>query len=97
MEYQVRVTRIEAGKMGQFVEEWKATVARLRRRRGFMISGAWALEETDEFVWVLGWDGDGSFAEADAAYYASDERRAFDPDPARLIVETVDHMGRRIV
>jgi hypothetical protein len=31
-----------------------------------------------------GWD---AFEAADAAYFASPERRGFDPDPARLIEE----------
>lgn len=97
MEYQVRVTRIQPGKLEQFVNEWTATVARLRRRRGFTIVGAWAMDETNDFLWILGYDGEGTFAEADAAYYASDERQTFDPDPARLIVYTEDRMGRHIV
>jgi hypothetical protein len=52
------------------------------------VLGAWAVEETDEFVWVIAYDGPGTFEEADAAYYASPERVALDPDPARHLVET---------
>ena len=55
------------------------------------------MEGTDDFIWVLGYDGDEGFAAADAAYYASGERNAFDPDPARLIVSTNDRMGRRVM
>src|ERR687896_534671 len=40
------------------------------------------------FMWLLvhpgGWE---AFEEADARYFASPERKAFDPDPARLIEE----------
>lgn len=97
MEYQVRITRIRPGKLDQFITEWTATVARLRRRWGFTIVGAWAVDETNDFVWILGYDGDGTFADADAAYYDSDERREFDPDPSRLIVSTYDRMGRHVV
>ena len=97
MTYQVRVTEIEPGMMDVFIQEWVGTVARLRRRRGFTIVGAWAIEGTNDFVWILGYDGEEGFAAADAAYYASEERKAFDPDPARLIVSTDDRMGRRIV
>ncbi len=97
MAYQVRVTTIAPGVMETFVEEWTATVAPLRRRLGFTVAGAWVMEGTDDFIWVLGYDGDEGFAAADAAYYASGERNAFDPDPARLIVSTNDRMGRRVM
>ena len=68
MEYQVRITRIQQGMLDTFIEEWTATVARLRRRRGFTLAGAWAIDETSDFIWVLGYDGDEGFAAADAAY-----------------------------
>ena len=97
MEYQVRVTRIEPGMLDRFIEEWTATVARLRRRRGFTIVGAWAIAETNDFVWILGYDGEEGFAAADAAYYDSDERKDFAPDPARWITSSNDRLGRRIV
>ena len=96
-EYQIRVTTIQPGRLSQFVEEWTATVARLRRRRGFTILGAWTIEETNDFVWILGYDGEDGFAAADAAYYDSEERKTLDPNPARLIVSTDDQMGRRVV
>jgi hypothetical protein len=85
---QLRDYRIRAGELDRFVEEWQTGVAPLRRARGFQIPSAWAIAEEDRFLWLLvhpgGWD---AFAEADAAYYASPERVALDPDPARLIEE----------
>jgi hypothetical protein len=85
---QLRDYRIRAGELDRFVEEWRTGVAPLRRARGFQIAGAWTIAEEDRFLWLLvhpgGWE---AFAEADAAYYASPERAALDPDPARLIEE----------
>jgi hypothetical protein len=85
---QLRDYRIRAGELDRFVEEWRTGVALLRRARGFQIPGAWTVPEEHRFIWLLvhpgGWD---AFAEADAAYYASPERAALDPDPARLIEE----------
>lgn len=85
---QLRDYRIRAGELDRWVEEWRTGVAPLRRARGFEIPGAWTIAEEDRFVWLLthpdDWD---AFAEADAAYYASPERAALDPDPARLIEE----------
>jgi hypothetical protein len=88
MATQLRDYRIRDGELERWVEEWRAGVAPLRRARGFEIAGAWTIPEEGRFVWLLvhpgGWD---AFAEADAAYYASPERTALDPDPARLIEE----------
>jgi hypothetical protein len=42
---------------------------------------------SDEFVWLLEHEDPRSFEAAEAAYYASAERQAVSPDPARLIVE----------
>jgi hypothetical protein len=84
MPTQVRVYRIAPGELSQFVREWREQIAPLRERHGFVVEHAWASEEEDTFVWILRYDGD-DWAAADRAYYDSDERRAMDPDPARLI------------
>ncbi len=64
---------------------WTTGVLPLRRRAGFA-SEAWTVPEHDLFVWLVTYDGAGSFQAADNAYYASAERVALDPDPARWIV-----------
>ncbi len=88
MATQLRQYRIRAGELDRFVEEWRAHLAPLRRRVGFDIPGAWTISEESRFIWLLvhpgGWD---AFEEADARYFASPQRKAFDPDPARLIEE----------
>jgi hypothetical protein len=88
MATQLRDYRIRAGELDRFIQEWRIGVAPLRRARGFEIPSAWTIPGEDRFVWLLvhpgGWD---AFAKADAAYYASPERTALDPDPARLIEE----------
>ena len=58
----------------------------LRQRAGFRVE-AWAIEAESRFVWILAHDGPATFADADAAYYASPERAALDPDPAQWIVD----------
>jgi hypothetical protein len=82
---QLRIYRIQPGKLDQFVREWRAGVVPLREKHGFRVDGAWAVEGEDRFVWILTFAGAGTFEEADAAYYASPERKALQPDPARLI------------
>ena len=85
---QLRDYRIVPGELDRFVEEWADHLAPLRRACGFEIAAAWTVPAEDRFVWLLahegGWD---AFHVADAAYFASPERRGFDPDPARLISE----------
>jgi hypothetical protein len=87
---QLRVYRIEAGHLEDFASAWKRGVEPLRRRFGFS-SQAWTVPGDDVFVWLLAYDGDGTFESADAAYYASSERRAMRPDPARWIAANETH------
>lgn len=88
MATQLRDYRIAEGSLDQFVEEWSTRIAPIRRELGFTIDGAWTVEDESRFVWLLTYPGDwDAFAAADRAYYGSAQRRALDPDPARLIEE----------
>jgi hypothetical protein len=85
---QLRDYRIREGDLDRFVDEWRSHLAPLRRSVGFEIPAAWKIPAEHRFVWLLRHAGDwASFEEADARYFASPERKAFDPDPARLIEE----------
>ncbi len=68
MEYQVRRYRIVPGKLDEFVHAWKTGVVPLREQLGFQFHGAWSIEESNEFVWVISYDRSEGFAAADAAY-----------------------------
>lgn len=85
---QLRDYRIVAGELDRFVSEWQSRLAPLRRAMGFEIPGAWTIPAEHRFIWLLvhpdGWE---AFDGADAAYFASPERTALAPDPARLIEE----------
>jgi hypothetical protein len=82
MEWQLRIYTIREGGFDEWLDEWTAHVAPLRRRLGFRVLGPWVDRERRTFVWLLGAD---EFGAADERYYASDERHAIDPDPARHI------------
>jgi hypothetical protein len=86
MRFQLRVYRIEDGRVDDFVREWRELVLPLRRQLGFSVLGPWVNREDSRFVWVIGYDGD--IREADERYYRSPERGAMHPDPARLVVES---------
>lgn len=83
MKYQLRMYTVRPGEMNEWVAEWKAHIAPLRRRFGFGVVGAWTFDDEDRFVWVLAYGGPKSWEEASADYYNSAERKALTPDPAR--------------
>ncbi len=76
--------RIRPGELDRWLEEWRATVKPLREAAGFDVLGPW-VGEADLFVWLIGHE---DLEAADAAYYASSQRAALDPDPARLLADT---------
>jgi hypothetical protein len=83
MEYELRRNRIRSGRVEEFLQAWVDQVPPLRRRFGFELVGAWVVDESEELVWILSYDGPEGFEAADARYYASAERAALDPDPAQ--------------
>lgn len=82
--YQLRSYRIKEGELDEWVDEWRQQVLPLRRDHGFDVLGPWIVRAESRFVWIIGHD---EFEEADARYYASPERIALDPDPARHLAE----------
>jgi hypothetical protein len=86
MEFQLREYTIEAGRLEDFVREWRDLVLPLRVAQGFSVLGPWVEGDASRFVWIVGYDGD--LHAANEAYYTSPERAAMDPDPARLVAET---------
>jgi hypothetical protein len=83
--FQLREYGIEEGRLDEFVREWRERVLPLRVSMGFSVLGPWIERDASRFVWIVGFDGD--IEEANAAYYASDERQAMQPDPARFVAD----------
>jgi hypothetical protein len=86
MQWQLR--RYALRDFDAFAREWRERVLPLRRAQGFNVLGPWR-DEDGRFVWIVGHE---DLARADAEYYASPERAAIAPDPARH-VETAEHIG----
>jgi len=97
VETQVRIYRVREGELATFVDEWREHIKPLRERLGFRVLGAWASEEDSRFAWVLGYDGEDGYEAANERYYDSEERKAMDPDPARLLEETDHFVARPLV
>lgn len=88
MQDQLRIYTIKPGEMGEWVQEWRQRIVPVRQKAGFQILGAWTIESENRFVWIIRYDGPKTWKEADAAYYASPERAAIQPDPTRHLSKT---------
>ena len=82
---QLRIYTINRGALQAFAQEWEASIRPLREKLGFQVLGAWMVKETNQFVWLLAYEGPGDWNDKDRAYYDSEQRRAMVPDPARHI------------
>ncbi|PJE93832.1 NIPSNAP family containing protein [Streptomyces carminius] len=93
---QLRTYTVRDGMLDAWVERWRREVVPLRPRLGFTVDGAWADRERSRFVWLLSYDGPGTFAERNAAYWASPEREAMDLDPDDYLLHTDDRVVERV-
>jgi hypothetical protein len=82
---QLRIYTIHRGKIDEFAGLWRQGIAPLREKVGFQVQGAWVIRETNQFVWLIGYDGPEEWAVIDQAYFDSPERKKMDPDPAQYI------------
>jgi hypothetical protein len=87
MHDQLRIYTIKPGELEDWIDEWRRLIAPLRRRYGFEIMGAWSEKQENRFIWLLRYVGSETWEKADAAYYASPERKVMQPDPARHIAK----------
>lgn len=85
MPLQMRIYTINRGALDAFAEEWKRTIKPIREKIGFDIPAAWTVAETNQFIWLMRYDGPESWESLDRAFFAHPDRRAITPDPARHI------------
>jgi hypothetical protein len=83
MQWQLRIYRAKDGGLDPFIDEWRTNLLPLRRAMGFEVVGPWVTDD-GRLVWIIGHE---SLHEADKAYYASPERAAVEPDPARHLAD----------
>ncbi|RNL60678.1 NIPSNAP family containing protein [Nocardioides marmoriginsengisoli] len=89
MQLRLRTYTLREGREAEFVERWNETLVPLRREVGFEVLGSWFSAATREFVWIVGWPGEGDYDAAEQAYYDS-PLRAQVPWDAAEYVEAVD-------
>ena len=85
MKSQLRIYTINRSELQRFAYEWKKKVLPLRIEHGFEIEAAWTIESTNQFVWLISYDGVEKWQVKEENYYASLERTSMEPNPARLI------------
>jgi hypothetical protein len=96
VEYQLRIYTIREGEMDAWVREWRDHIEPLRKRFGFDVIGPWVITDENRFCWILGYSGADGWHAANEAYYASADRSAVDPDPARHIARGDRWMMRSV-
>jgi hypothetical protein len=96
MKLQLRTYTINKGALEQFVAEWRGQLVPLREKLGFTVLEAYTVPATNQFVWVMGYDGALSWEDADRAYFESPERKAMDPNPGRLIARMEHEFIERV-
>ncbi len=88
MTSQLRMYKAKEGELDAFIDEWREQIVPIRRKFGFRVEGAWCIRSTSEFIWIISYDGAEGFEARDSAYYASPERMAVSPGPARHLAHT---------
>ncbi|HXH03367.1 MAG TPA: NIPSNAP family protein [Candidatus Competibacteraceae bacterium] len=87
MPTQIRIFTVRSGQMENLVQAWRTQVYPLRRAHGYQIDGAWIAPETNQFIWLLRYDGHLDWTTKEAVYYACPERVAMSPDPMDYVEE----------
>lgn len=85
MPKQLRIYTINKHQLETFAEEWQRQLKPLRESLGFSIPSAYLNKETNQFIWILSYNGNQNWNELDQRYHQSNERKTMQPDPARNI------------
>ena len=94
---QLRLYTIDKGRLDDFATAWRAGVYPLRSRVGYRIPFAAKIPSTNQFIWVVTYDGPESWEEKEAAYYGSAARAGLSPDPAQWIARPEQWMVTPVV
>jgi hypothetical protein len=76
MRDQIRRYQLKPGSYDEFFASWRDQIVPIREQLNFSIPAAWHDPDSNEFIWIVRWNGEGSFEEADQAYYESPQRAA---------------------
>ena len=83
MDHQLRIYKVEDGRLDDFLTLWREHIVAARAAYGFEVVASYVNRDANEFAWIVRADGD--FAAADARYYESPERAALPWDPKDVL------------
>ena len=76
---------------GNLPKSGKSKVYPLRIEHGFEIHRAWIREQSNQFAWLIGYQGSENWEAEERAYYGSTERSGMKPNSARLIARSEEY------
>lgn len=89
---QLRVYTVREGLMDEWISRWRGEIVPLREELGFEIGGCWVDRERDQFIWLISYEGPGTFGERNALYWASPKRKGMALDPEDYLVGTEERV-----
>lgn len=87
MTAQLRIYDLKPGALEEFAAKVDAELLPIRLDHGFRREGPWMVEGADQYVWIVHYDGDGTFEEAEERYYADPRRGEMSFDPMDYITK----------
>jgi hypothetical protein len=83
---QLRIYDIRPDRLDEWARKFHQHIVPLRGKFGFQIEGSWIDRGRSQHIWVISYDGPGSFEEANAAYWESTERTEIDVNPDDFMI-----------
>lgn len=83
---QLRTYTVRPERLDEWVARWRELVVPLRREFGFEIHGAWVDRDHSQHTWVVSYEGPETFAQRNAAYWASPQRESMGLDPSEYLI-----------
>lgn len=93
---QLRVYTIRPDRLDEWVEAFRDKIVPLRRELGFEVEQSWVDREHHQHIWVISYDGDQTFEEANKAYWASSKRAELGVDPDEFLIGEETHVVERV-
>jgi len=89
MSTQLRIHQMKDGRLDEFLVHWRTQIAPLLEQFGFRIDGAWTVLESNQFAYLLSYDGPEGFDVRNQQFASSPERAALGIDPDEYL-DSVD-------
>lgn len=86
MASQLRIYDLHPDMWQEFARRVNAEIVPIRLDHGFRLEGPWLVEETCQYVWIVHYEGDLTFAEAEERYEADPRWSDLTFDPKDYIL-----------